>query len=259
MEPETNSKFVDYLKNLENRLYAIESARQPYLGDWIELNLVQFSYSSASQINITGFDPRTRFAIGDRLRITQNSTVKYFVIYSVSSSSINIYGGTDYTFTSDAITAISFSKFPNPTGWPVNFTYTPIITPIGGVGGGSVSPSVNSQFKFSMFGNNIYLGVINTNDLIPNLLFSLSGYTTHGPSEIRISPPIPFTNNTSSTNVTPGLCQDFTGTFYDHINIWAANIYNSNVVVWCPELWAPSNNFHPSYFIDFSFDINYFI
>lgn len=95
--------------------------------DWTQLDESNFSFSSATLIDVSTFDPTTRFEIGDRLWINQASTDKYFNIISVSSTQLTINGGDDYTFTSDTIDQIYSSKLISPSSFPKQFNTTPSV------------------------------------------------------------------------------------------------------------------------------------
>jgi hypothetical protein len=60
---------------------------------------------------------------GTRVKLTQ-STVKYFIVTAVSFSggntTVTMFGGTDYTLTSAAITLPSFSGLKAPNGFPID-------------------------------------------------------------------------------------------------------------------------------------------
>lgn len=64
-------------------------------------------------------DATTKFSVGMRVEITQ-TTKKYFIITAVAATSITLYGGTDYTLTNDAITAVRYSTQKAPFGFPLD-------------------------------------------------------------------------------------------------------------------------------------------
>jgi hypothetical protein len=95
-----------------------------------------WTYASADAPTFTftvAADVTTKYTVGMRVKYTQ-TTVKYGIItavsaYSAPNTTITIYGGTDYTMTSAAITANSYSavkaplSFPlDPNKWQVVFT-----------------------------------------------------------------------------------------------------------------------------------------
>jgi hypothetical protein len=112
-----------YLTTYQNY---IESA----LTGWNLLPSETWSYTSVSGILGTvtvASDATQRFQKGDKIRFTQSSTVKYFYVVSVTSTTLVITGGTDYTLTNNPITAISVSRVENPLGFPPSFAYTPAL------------------------------------------------------------------------------------------------------------------------------------
>ena len=59
------------------------------------------------------------YSPGMRIKLTQ-TTVKYFIITAVTSTTLTVYGGTDYTLTNAAISAISYSTQKAPLGFPIS-------------------------------------------------------------------------------------------------------------------------------------------
>jgi hypothetical protein len=113
-----------------------------------------WSYSSAADAGYTGLDQKytitipsggtSRFNVGDKVRLTHSSTVKYFYIIAVTSTTVVLYAGKDYTLSNSAITNISISRRENPVGFPDCFNYT---EQCGGYG----NPS-NSFYRFTLKG-----------------------------------------------------------------------------------------------------------
>jgi hypothetical protein len=69
--------------------------------------------------NMTG-----SLGVGQRIKLTQ-ATVKYFIVtavgtYTGGATLVTLYGGTDYTLTSDPITAIYYSRDKAPLGFPLD-------------------------------------------------------------------------------------------------------------------------------------------
>lgn len=56
---------------------------------------------------------------GCRIKLTQ-TTVKYFIVTAIDAGTITLYGGTDYTLVSAAITAPSWSQDKAPLGFPLS-------------------------------------------------------------------------------------------------------------------------------------------
>src|SRR3990167_2905980 len=66
------------------------------------------------------------YGVGMRIKLTQ-TTVKYFIITAVADTVLTVYVGTDYTLTSAAISAISYSLMKAPLGFPMNPTKWTVI------------------------------------------------------------------------------------------------------------------------------------
>ncbi len=61
---------------------------------------------------------------GTRIKLTHSGSTKFFIVtkstYSAPTSTITLYGGTDYTLASGAITAPYYSAAKAPTGFPTD-------------------------------------------------------------------------------------------------------------------------------------------
>ena len=80
-----------------------------------------WAYSSADSPTfvVTTGDLTGYLGVGMKIKLTQ-TTVKYFIITAITTSSITLYGGTDYTLTSDAISGVNYSVMKSPFGFPTN-------------------------------------------------------------------------------------------------------------------------------------------
>jgi hypothetical protein len=94
-------------------------------GGWIPVTDT-WTYASADTPNFTFTIPGDQTGLlspGMRIRLTQ-TTVKYFIITAVSygspNTTVTVYGGTDYTLTSAAITSPYFSMVKAPFGFPLD-------------------------------------------------------------------------------------------------------------------------------------------
>ena len=83
-------------------------------------------YASADSPTFTftiSGDVTTYLSVGMKVKLTQ-TTVKYFIItalsYSSPNTTVTVYGGTDYTLTSDSILSPSFSYQKSPFGFPLD-------------------------------------------------------------------------------------------------------------------------------------------
>lgn len=155
---------------------------------WIS-DSTTWTYASATSFTIAGADETTTFTKGTRIRLTNDSSVKYFFVTSSSFSTdttVNVYGGTDYTLASGAITATSYSYAQNPQGYPTWFNYTPTYT-------GSASMTFESvttnEAKFKADGSSITLSVY-------------AAGTTGGTASTELNASLPVT--ATSTNLRAG-------------------------------------------------------
>ena len=88
---------------------------------WLAI-LATLTYASADSPTFvvnTSTDLTSKISVGMKLKLTQ-STVKYFIVTAITSTTITLYGGTDYTLTSATITDVYFSSAKAPFGFPLN-------------------------------------------------------------------------------------------------------------------------------------------
>jgi hypothetical protein len=93
------------------------------LDGWIPV-AETWTYASADDptytFTITG-NYTTRYSVGMKIKLTQ-TTVKYFIItaisYSAPSTTVTVYGGTDYDLADAAITLPYYSMVDSPYGFP---------------------------------------------------------------------------------------------------------------------------------------------
>ena len=84
-----------------------------------------WTYASATSITIPS-GGTSIYAVGDKIKLTQ-TTVKYFYVVAVASTTLTITGGTDYTLANAAITSPYYSHMASPVGFPSRFAYTPTL------------------------------------------------------------------------------------------------------------------------------------
>lgn len=99
----------------------IETLDTSLSGGWIPLTGT-FTYSSADAptfVMSTSVDLTGTVGLGMKIKLTQ-ATVKYFIVTAITSNSITMYGGTDYTLTSDAISNVYYSIQKTPYGFPMS-------------------------------------------------------------------------------------------------------------------------------------------
>jgi hypothetical protein len=98
----------------------IYDTRIPLSGGWNAANET-WSYSSADSptfVVTVPSDATTKYSVGMRVGLWQAGW-KYFIITAVSSTTLTLYGGTDYTLTSAGISNPMFSGHKAPLGFPV--------------------------------------------------------------------------------------------------------------------------------------------
>ncbi len=67
----------------------------------------------------TPTDLRDKIRKGTKIKLTQ-TTEKYFIVVNITSTMIELYGGTDYELTLDEISSAYFSNAKSPIGFPLN-------------------------------------------------------------------------------------------------------------------------------------------
>lgn len=82
-----------------------------------------WTYASATTITVPS-GATGKYAVGDKVRIYQNNTTKYFYIVTVASTLLTITGGSDYTLTSSTINNPCTSRRATPAGFPGRFSWT---------------------------------------------------------------------------------------------------------------------------------------
>ncbi len=88
---------------------------------WIA-GLGTWTYSSDDSptfVISTSVDNTGVIGVGYRIKLTQ-TTAKYFIVTAITSSTITVYGGTDYTLANAAITSPYYSPAKAPYGFPVD-------------------------------------------------------------------------------------------------------------------------------------------
>jgi hypothetical protein len=109
------------------------------LGGWIP-TLESWSYASATTITVPS-DATIKYNIGDKIRLRQGGSYKYFYIVGVSSTTLTVTGGSDYSVANAIITDNYFSRVVSPLDFPQWFNYDATYT-----GFSSDPTSVASKF-----------------------------------------------------------------------------------------------------------------
>lgn len=86
-----------------------------------------WTFGSASDPEFTftvSGDRRDRYQPGDRIRLTQGGTVRYFIVtkvtYTSPITSVTVFGGTDYDLENAPITDPCYSRAKSPQGFPLD-------------------------------------------------------------------------------------------------------------------------------------------
>lgn len=85
------------------------------------------TYGAADAPNYTVTTPSdvtAKYPVGSKIKLTHSGSTKYFIVvasaFAAGSTTLTLYGGTDYTLAASAITAPSFSLGRAPIGFPLN-------------------------------------------------------------------------------------------------------------------------------------------
>ena len=125
---------------------AMQAATKKYVDDnmsgvsgWALISEA-WAYLSANSVTVPA-GATSRFQKGDYIMLGQ-STTKYFIVISVSSTTVSLTGGSDYVVDNAPISAAYLSRAVNPFGFPSGFNYAPVPT-----GFSSVPTGVTARFS----------------------------------------------------------------------------------------------------------------
>ena len=102
------------MNNIENAVEELSVGWQSATGTFTYTSADAPTFVMATSVNTTSF-----ISVGMKLKLTQGTT-KYFIVTAQTSNSLTLYGGTDYTLTSAAITEVQYSPHKAPFGFPLN-------------------------------------------------------------------------------------------------------------------------------------------
>lgn len=149
-----------------------------------------WTYATATTITVPS-DATGKYSVGDKIKLVQSATTKYFYIVGVSATTLTIFGGSDYTFTNNAISSIYYSKVLTPLSFPQRFNWTPVWTAQGSnpaIVNGTISGRMSLTGKMCNFTTNIIMG----------------SSTTYGTGDWLFSLPITAYNETGFINANGG-------------------------------------------------------
>lgn len=101
-----------------------------------------WAFASASTVTVPS-DATTKYSVGDKVKFTQTS-IKYFYIIEVTSTTLKLTAGSDNTVANAAISGIYYSKVVTPVGFPKQFARIPTATNFT-VGNGVFAANFNIQ------------------------------------------------------------------------------------------------------------------
>jgi len=123
-----SSSYISQTLNYPLPLPTTNTPQTPIVGGWINVGET-WTYASADAPTFTftvAGDETGRYSPGMRIKLTQSSTAKYFIITAVSYSNPNttvtVYGGTDYTLANATISNTYYSTQKAPQGFPLDPT-----------------------------------------------------------------------------------------------------------------------------------------
>jgi hypothetical protein len=143
------------------------------LDGWISANET-WTYASATTITVPS-GAASKYKKGDKIKITQSSTTKYFYIITVADTLLTVTGGTDYTVANSAISNNYYSHAQNPMGFPAYFNYTPTVT----AASGAITSYTVNVARFSIIASDIFL----------NLQITITNAGT-GAGDLRVTLPV---------------------------------------------------------------------
>jgi hypothetical protein len=71
-------------------------------------------------VAITSADLTGFIIPGDRIQLTQSGAIAYFIVTAISSTTITLFGGTNYVLANSAISNVYYSHMKSPFGFPMN-------------------------------------------------------------------------------------------------------------------------------------------
>lgn len=116
MYQESGNRFL-LLSNGSELLTGHDGWNRPVDSEW--------SFGGLNRID-TSVSYADRITAGDKLRLVQSGSTKYFYVTSVSSTQIFLTGGADYVL-SGTFSSPAYSHAATPVGFPQYFAHTPIL------------------------------------------------------------------------------------------------------------------------------------
>jgi 3D (Asp-Asp-Asp) domain-containing protein len=136
-EDDTKTFFAEDHKQVTDEIVAIENALGANLGNiglngWLPVATIPTLQASDNPVYTLRFgaDMTAIIGLGNRIKLTQHGTTKYFIVvkvgaYTGGNTDIDVYGGTDYDMENTGtypVTVPYFSIAKAPFGFPLNPT-----------------------------------------------------------------------------------------------------------------------------------------
>ena len=123
---------------------------------WLSANET-WTYASANTITVPS-GAANKYGKGDKIRLKQGGSYKYFYIIGVADTVLTVTGGSDYTVANSAITDNYYSHQMNPFGFTMEFACASPTWNTNEVdnGTGGQQPTAGTN-KFMIIGNKLYL------------------------------------------------------------------------------------------------------
>lgn len=127
---------------------------QPLSTDWVQMDASLFAYSQANKISVSGIETIQKFQVGDKLKVKQSDTYKYFYITDIEDGILYVMGEDDYTFTNNTVQEIYISRLQLPSGFPEVHTYIPTISDNAGA---EITGWDTARMRYFMIGNKMVM------------------------------------------------------------------------------------------------------
>lgn len=158
-------------------------------GDWNSISTI-LTYASADGptfVANTSVDLTSVISVGMKLKLTQ-TTVKYFIVTAITSTTITLYGGTDYTLANATITLPFVSSMKAPFGFPLDKNKWTVIFKEGSTSFSQANPTQNTWYNMYSLAIPIGLWEIEWSAIIA----AISNANKTG---VRVSASLSTTNN----------------------------------------------------------------
>ena len=178
-----NNTLAQKIGDLDSRLKALEYARQPYISDWRGISEpATAAVNGLTTFTSTTYDATANFSIGDKIRLKQGGAYEYFYVSAVAANTVTFNAGSDYATTAAAVTDLAVSKVLTPSGHPVLFNYTSVLTTDGPK---TITAQGNLTARFSLVGRNCFIEVIRNTFSVSNnysIVYDQLPFTADSPS-----------------------------------------------------------------------------